>query len=100
MALKVNHNVNLLNDIEAIIKNQKPYLKDTSVKQYAKSISILYNNLKDDEHSFESFDFIKDVDKVTKLLNEYSYTTRRNYFSAIITLLQSEEKPDKDLINK
>ena len=43
----------------------------------------------------------KDVDKVTaKLLNEYSYTTRRNYFSAIITLLQSEEKPDKDLINK
>ena len=100
MALKVNHNVKLLNDIEVIIQKQKPYLKQTSVKQYAKSISILYNHLKDDEHSFESFNFIKDVDKVTKLLNEYSYTTRRNYFSAIITLLQSEEKPDKSLINK
>ena len=100
MKVNINHNAKLLNDIEQIVKKQKPYLKQTSVKQYAKSISILYHLLKDDEHSFESFHFIKDIDKVTAKLTPYSYTTRRNYFSAIITLLQSEEKPDKDLIIK
>jgi len=83
-----------------IIKKQKPYLKDISVSQYVKSIERLSQNLKPEDEPMESFDFIRDDDKVEVFLSKFSFTTRRNYYSAIITLLQSEEKPDKDLINK
>lgn len=83
-----------------IIKKQKPYLKDISVSQYVKSIERLSQNLKPEDEPMESFDFIRDDDKVEVFLSKFSFTTRRNYYSAIITILQSEEKPDKDLINK
>jgi len=83
-----------------IIKKQKPYLKDISVSQYVKSIERLSQNLKPEDEPMESFDFIRDDEKVEVFLSKFSFTTRRNYYSAIITLLQSEEKPDKDLINK
>ena len=92
-----------------IVKEQKPYLKDISVSQYVKSIERLYNArekdsgelmLRDEDESYESFDFIKDAEKIEVFLSEFSFTTRRNYYSAIITILQSEEKPNKSLINK
>ena len=90
-----------MNDtITNIIKTQKPYLKDTSVSQYVKSIKRLYDKLGGEDESFDKFDFVKDEDKVHEYLSQFSFTTRRNYYSAIITLLQSEEKPDKSLIQK
>ena len=87
-------------NITNIIKTQKPYLKDTSVSQYVKSIKRLYDKLGGEDESFDTFDFVKDEDKVHDYLSQFSFTTRRNYYSAIITLLQSEEKPDKSLIQK
>ena len=90
-----------MNDtITNIIKTQKPYLKDTSISQYVKSIKRLYDKLGGEDESFDKFDFVKDEDKVHEYLSQFSFTTRRNYYSAIITLLQSEEKPDKSLIQK
>jgi len=90
-----------MNDtITNIIKTQKPYLKDTSVSQYVKSIKRLYDKLGGEDENFDTFDFVKDEDKVHEYLSQFSFTTRRNYYSAIITLLQSEEKPDKSLIQK
>ena len=90
-----------MNDtITNIIKTQKPYLKDTSISQYVKSIKRLYDKLGGEDENFDTFDFVKDEDKVHEYLSQFSFTTRRNYYSAIITLLQSEEKPDKSLIQK
>jgi hypothetical protein len=86
--------------ITEIIKNQKPYLKDASVSQYVKSIERLSNKLKPEDEPVESFQFVKDADAVQNFLSVFSFTTRRNYYSAIITLLQSEEKPDKVLIKQ
>ena len=88
------------NNITNIIKTQKPYLKDTSISQYVKSIKRLYDKLGGEDENFDTFDFVKDEDKVHEYLSQFSFTTRRNYYSAIITLLQSEEKPDKSLIQK
>jgi hypothetical protein len=90
-----------MNDtITDIIKTQKPYLKPTSVSQYVKSIIRLYEKLGGTDDTFATFDFLKDEENVEKYLSEFSFTTRRNYYSAIITLLQSEEKPNKKLIQK
>lgn len=86
--------------IESVIKTQKPYLKDASITQYVKSIERISKTLKDKDEPIESFDFIKDADAVELFLSKFSFTTRRNYYSAIITLLQSEDKPDKLLIQK
>jgi len=86
--------------IESVIKTQKPYLKDASISQYVKSIERISKTLKDKDEPIESFDFIKDADAVELFLSKFSFTTRRNYYSAIITLLQSEDKPDKTLIQK
>lgn len=86
--------------IESVIKTQKPYLKDASISQYVKSIERISKTLKDKDEPIESFNFIKDADAVELFLSKFSFTTRRNYYSAIITLLQSEDKPDKTLIQK
>tara|TARA_R110000822_G_scaffold7668_10_gene31293 strand:+ start:46 stop:993 length:948 start_codon:yes stop_codon:yes gene_type:complete len=84
--------------IESIITTQKPYLKQTSISQYVKSIDRLAKALKLPDEPVDSFNFIKDAEKVELFLSKFSFTTRRNYYSAIITLLQSETTPDKDLI--
>ena len=92
-----------------IIKEQKPYLKESSISQYAKSIERLhtkietYKSKSDDDYEnepMEDFEFIKDADMVENALADISFTTRRNYYSAIITLLQAEEVPEKVLIKK
>jgi len=87
-------------ELVQIIKKQKPYLKDSSIAQYIRAIKKL-NQLINGEHAeLENFNFIEDPKKIKEVLEQFHFTTRRNYYSAIITLLQAEDKPNKELIRE
>ena len=90
-----------MNDtLTKIVAEQKPYLKSSSVSQYVKCIERLHKRIFGDDGEFTNVDFIKDSEAVENALADLSFTTRRNYYSAIITLLQAEETPDKVLIKQ
>lgn len=83
-----------------IIKKQKPYLKDTSIHQYIRAIKKLNTLINGENAKLENFNFIEDSKKIEEVLKHFHFTTRRNYYSAIITLLQAEDKPNKKLIRE
>jgi len=83
-----------------LIKNEKPNLKDNSIKQYVRCIGTLYNKIVKDDEDEDNFDFLKDPVVLAKHLSEYHYTTARNYYTAVITLLETEEPRDKKVIKQ
>ena len=87
-------------ELAEIIKKQKPYLKDTSIAQYIRSIKKLNELINGENAELENFNFIEDAKKIKEVLEQFHFTTRRNYYSAIITLLQAEDKPNKLLIRE
>lgn len=87
-------------ELVQIIKKQKPYLKDTSIAQYIRSIKKLNQLINGENAELENFNFIEDAKKIKEVLEQFHFTTRRNYYSAIITLLQAEDKPNKKLIRE
>ena len=86
--------------LTAIIKKQKPYLKDSSIQQYIRAIKKLHQLINGESSEFNNFNFIENSEKVNEVLQQFHYTTRRNYYSAIITLLQAEDTPNKELIRE
>ena len=86
--------------LTAIIKKQKPYLKDTSIAQYKRAIHKLHHLINGEKSEIKNFNFIENSEKVNEVLQQFHYTTRRNYYSAIITLLQAEDTPNKELIRE
>ena len=97
-----------MEQIKETIKNQNPLLKDTSIEHYAKSIFRLHQAMVGTDEPFDNLDFLKDIDELKVhqrngdivYLNTFSMTTIRNFYSAIILMLQSEDTPDKKLIQK
>ena len=83
-----------------IIKKQKPYLKDSSIQQYIRAIKKLHQLINGEDSKFDNFNFIEDAKKIEEVLQQFHFTTRRNYYSAIITLLQAEDTPNKELIRE
>ena len=83
-----------------LIQNEKPNLKENSIRQYVRCINTLYKKIVKDDESVDNFDFLKDPDELEKHLAEYHYTTSRNYYTAVITLLETEEPRDKKVIKQ
>jgi len=87
-------------ELVQIIKKQKPYLKDSSIAQYIRAIKKLNQLINGENAELKNFNFIEDPEKIKEVLEQFHFTTRRNYYSAIITLLQAEDKPNKKLIRE
>eukprot|EP01046_Picozoa_sp_COSAG06_P101082 COSAG06_NODE_47211_length_340_cov_21596.394191_1_plen_82_part_01 len=74
-----------------LIKDEKPNLKDNSIKQYVRCIKTLHNKIVKDDEVSDNFDFLKDPEALAIHLSDYHFTTARNYYTAVITLLETEE---------
>ena len=86
-------------DLFNLIKENKPNVKDTTIKSYVANIRKLtkmFHN--DNEKEVENVDFLKDIEKVQETLDHLHYTTKRNYYNAIIVLLSVHE--DEELIKQ
>ena len=87
-----------IKNITTLIENEKPNLKPTSIKQYVSCIKTLHNKILGENTETDNYDFLKDPEKLKIHLSEYHFTTARNYYTAVITLLETEEPRDKNTI--
>jgi len=77
---------------DLIIKN-KPLLKPATIKMYINNLKNLKKKVENDDKSvLDNIDFLNEIDKVNENLDHLHYTTKRNYFNAIIVVLLASEK--------
>ena len=76
------------------IKEARPTIKDTTIKQYSIQLTRLKNLFKTD-----NYEFLKDFDAVVNRISDLHFTTQRNFFNSIIVLLMALDQ-DKELIKK
>ena len=81
-------------DVKDEIKISRPTIKDSTIMQYV----VLLTKLKSIFES-EDYSFLKNFDEVVDKLQDKHYTTQRNFYNAIIVLLQALDE-DKELIQK
>ena len=74
-----------------LIKVLKPNVKEKTIKMYVSNIKKLFKMMNDGDDKFESLSFLNDIKKVGDTLDGLHFTTRRNYFNAIIVSLQSSD---------
>ena len=89
-----------INHITELIKNEKPNLKANSIKQYVRCIKTLHNKILGENVKSDNFDYLKDPEVLKEHLSGYHFTTARNYYTAVITLLETEEPRDKNVIRE
>ena len=75
-------------DLFQLIRKNKPSVKETTIKSYINNLRKLNKMFhEDNEKELDNIDFLKDIDKVQQTLDHLHYTTKRNYYNAIIVLL-------------
>ena len=84
----------VLKSLAEKIKKGKPHLKDSSIQQYIRTIKKLNKLINGENSTIKNLDFIEDFEKVKKALQDFHFTTRRNYYTAIINVLQLDETPE------
>ena len=89
-------------DLRSQIKKSRKEITDSSINAYIISLRMLHDKCFDD-HKNEQIDtkFLHDFSKINKILNEIeNKNTRKNRLTSILVALDSEDKPDKKLIDK
>lgn len=87
--------------ITELIKKVKPQIKDSSIKQYLSALISLHKKYTNtDTDLITNWNYLYDIDKVLEILKDKSITTQRNNYSAILTILNSEEPKKYELIDK
>jgi hypothetical protein len=76
-------------EIANIIKESKPNLKDTSIKQYVSSLKNLNKKITGSD-LLVNFEFVKNKDKVLDSIKDLHITSQRNKLISIITILDDE----------
>ena len=89
-----------VNHITELIKNEKPNLKPNSINQYVRCIKTLHNKILGENVESDNFDYLKNPQVLREHLSGYHFTTARNYYTAVITLLETEEPRDKNVIRE
>ena len=89
----------LQSEYYAIIEKDKPNLSSSSIEQYSRSLKKLYEIMvKNPDYNFIKLDFLKNRKNVKTAIENYSASTIRNYYTAIITILDTETNRDKATI--
>tara|TARA_R110000803_G_scaffold160802_1_gene224649 strand:+ start:98 stop:1063 length:966 start_codon:yes stop_codon:yes gene_type:complete len=77
-------------DFQKIIKEARPNIKDSSIKMYTQNLKKILGDSKDHKPLLK-------FDEIEKKLEGKSDNTKRNYYNAIIVLLQASKTPPKIL---
>ena len=89
-------------DLRSQIKKSRKEITDSSINAYIISLRMLHDKCVED-HKNEQLNsrFLHDFEKINKILNDTNNpNTRKNRLTAILVALDSEDKPDKKLIDK
>lgn len=86
-----------IKEVSELIKQQKPHLKDSSIKQYVSSLRNLYRKLNpetphinDNNIICVNFEYIKNKENVLDAIKNLHITSQRNTLTSIITICEDE----------
>tara|TARA_R100000654_G_scaffold32892_5_gene57925 strand:- start:2199 stop:3122 length:924 start_codon:yes stop_codon:yes gene_type:complete len=82
-------------DIKALIKKERPSIKDSSLKAYLISLKKLNNN-----KEIENLNFLKDSEKVFDIIKNLALSTQRAYLTAVLVVIQAFKKEEFDSVFK
>jgi len=80
-----------------LIKKEKPNVKDTTINTYLKNL-VKLNKMVNPDTELKDIDFLKNIDKVSETIDHLHYTTKRNYYNAIIVTLLVHD--DEELLKQ
>lgn len=83
-------------EIAEIIKEAKPHLKDSSIKQYISSLRNLHKKATGSD-ILVNFEFVDNPPYILDILKDLHITSQRNTLTAIITILDDTNKREKKL---
>jgi len=86
-------------EIAEIIKEAKPHLKDSSIKQYISSLKNL-NKKATGSDILVNFEFVNNPPYILDIIKDLHITSQRNTLTAIITILDDKQKELKDIYGK
>ena len=79
----------------------KPHLKETTIRQYLHNLTLIYRKLYETDKAPQTLNFLKNKDKLDRLLETYKTdNTRKNYANIIaifLTLHQHHQESDPTL---
>ena len=82
-------------DLRAAIKQVKPDLKDSSLKNYVSQLRILAGSVTG-SREFSNLKWLDDKKKIMEIVDAMSPHTRRNYLNAILVIMQTRKGFDKN----
>ena len=83
-----------MKDLKKQIEDFRPTLKQNSINAYLIIMKKLNGN-----KDYQDLDFLKNKKDIDLILNKLKLTTRRNYITAMLVVLQAVEYDDENLIN-
>ena len=83
------------------IHKNRPTIKDKTINMYINNIKKLNRMVHDDnDKELINIEFLNDISKINSTLDHLHYTTKRNYYNAIIVALSSDDKDDNKLLKE
>ena len=83
-----------MKDLKKNIEEFRPTLKQNSINAYLIVLKKLNNN-----KDYENLDFLKNKKDIDLILEKLKLTTRRNYITAVLVVLQAVKYDDQNLLN-
>tara|TARA_R100000654_G_scaffold75178_2_gene111817 strand:- start:9467 stop:10393 length:927 start_codon:yes stop_codon:yes gene_type:complete len=79
-------------NLKDLISKARPNAKESTIKMYVSNLNKLMKIFEKD-----NLNFLNEVDKVKKKLEDKHFTTQRNYYNSIIVYLMSKDKDNKTI---
>jgi len=76
------------------IKSKRPNIKANTIDSYITYINKLYSILKGEKSQPTDYNWLKDTSNITKLLDNYKSTTKKNFYNAIVVVLNAFDFDD------
>ena len=83
-----------MKDLKKNIEEFRPTLKQNSINAYLIVLKKLNNN-----KDYQNLDFLKNKKDIDLILEKLKLTTRRNYITAVLVVLQAVKYDDQNLLN-
>ena len=83
-----------MKDLKKQIEQFRPTLKQNSINAYLIVLKKLNNN-----KDYQNLDFLKNKKDIDLILEKLKLTTRRNYITAVLVVLQAVKYDDQNLLN-
>ena len=74
---------------------KRPNIKSNTIDSYLTYINKLYSLYKGEKSKASEYSWLKDTNKIAELLSDYKSTTKKNFYNAIVVILNANGSDEK-----